>query len=68
MKRKANRVPNKNFKPEKRRAKLVIFDLYIQKSQTFYLMKQNNKYIYYKKNHLFDIIKMKNLYFREKKN
>ena len=67
MKRKANRVPNKNFKPEKRRAKLVIFDLYIQKSETFYLMKQNNKYIYYKKNHLFDIIKMKNLYFREKK-
>ena len=67
MKRKGIRDPIKKMKPEKRLDKFILFDLYIQKTETFYLIKQNNKYIYYKKIHLFDIIKMNRLYFREKK-
>ena len=67
MKRKGISDTIKKIKPEKRRDKFVLFNLYIQKAETFYLIKQNNKYIYYKKIHLFDIIKMNSLYFREKK-
>ena len=66
MKRKQenkNKLKN-NIKIEKRNASLFIkiYDLYIQRTDAFYILKREDKYLFYKLERIFDIIKSNNLY------
>ena len=61
MKRKAERKGN--LKIEKKPGNLIrIYDLYIQRTEGFYVKVIEKKYIYYKQVQYFDIIRQTNLY------
>ena len=56
-------IENKTkIKIEKKNSSLKIYDLYIQKTEGFFIKKLKSKYIFYKQTFLSDIIKTENLY------